>query len=294
MLPQTLLSMLLCLLILVSGCTALEKSSYAGSSDSHTMDSYGAAQEAVAPVPAPAMAEKRMAGGANPVATQSGSVSPSDQKIINTADLSLQVPDVRKTAESVREIAASVDGVIQSSSVSAGREDRYTGVVTVRVPSAKFDETLKAIQSLGKVITSSVTAQDVTEEYVDLDAQKTALTNQLAQYNRILGQAVNVSEILEVQREIERIQVELDRITGKMKYLDNRVAFSTLTVRLSEPESVVPSTGYSISSVISEAISGFTETVVWLVILIMTLLPVIILAIAGYFIYSRWKIRRSG
>jgi len=292
MLPQTLLSLLLCLLILVSGCTALEKSSDSVFPGSNTMDTYGSAQEAAAP--APAMAEKRMAGGINPVPTPSGSLSPSDQKIINTADLSLQVPDVRKTAESVREIASSVDGAIQSSSVSAGREDRYTGVVTVRVPSAKFEEILKAIQSLGKVITSSVTAQDVTEEYVDLDAQKTALTNQLSQYNRILGQAVNVSEILEVQREIERIQVELDRITGKMKYLDNRVAFSTLTIRLSEPESAVPSTGYSISSVISEAISGFTETVVWLVVLIMTLLPVIILAAAGYFIYSRWKIRRSG
>ncbi len=236
MLPQTLLSLLLCLLILVSGCTALEKSSDSVFSGSNTMDTYGSAQEAAAPAPAP-MAEKRMAGGTNPVATPSGSLSPSEQKIINTADLSLQVPDVRKAAESVREIASSFDGAIQSSSVSAGREDRYSGVVTVRVPSAKFEETLKAIQSLGKVITSSVTAQDVTEEYVDLDAQKTALTNQLAQYNRILGQAVNVSEILEVQREIERIQVELDRITGKMKYLDNRVAFSTLTIHLSEPES---------------------------------------------------------
>jgi len=291
MLPQTLLSMLLCVLILVSGCTALEKSSDSVF-PSNTMDEYGSAQEAAAP--APAMAEKRMAGGASAAASPSESLSSSEQKIINTADLSLQVTDVRKTAESVREIAASVDGTIQSSSVSAGREDRYTCVVTIRVPSAKFEEALKSIQTLGKVLTSSVSAQDVTEEYVDLDAQKTALTNQLAQYNRILGQAVNVSEILQVQREIERVQVELDRITGKMKYMDNRVAFSTLTIRLSEPESAVPTTGYSVSSVISEAISGFTDTVVWLVILVMTLLPVIILAAAGYFIYTRWKIRRSG
>ncbi len=291
MLPQTLLSMLLCVLILVSGCTALEKSSDSVF-PSNTMDEYGSAQEAAAP--APAMAEKRMAGGASAAASPSESLSSSEQKIINTADLSLQVPDVRKTAESVREIAASVDGTIQSSSVSAGREDRYTGLITIRVPSAKFDEALKSLQTLGKVLTSSVSAQDVTEEYVDLEAQKIALTNQLAQYNRILGQAVNVSEILQVQREIERVQVELDRITGKMKYMDNRVAFSTLTIRLSEPESAVPTTGYSLSSVISEAISGFTDTVVWLVILVMTLLPVIILAAAGYFIYTRWKIRRSG
>ena len=65
--------------------------------------------------------------------------------------------------------------------------------------------------------------------------KKQLFPNQLEQYNRILTQAVNVSEILEVQREIERIQVELDRITGKMKYLDTRIAFSVITIRLSEP-----------------------------------------------------------
>jgi hypothetical protein len=282
---------MLCLLILVSGCTALDKSSDSITPAAHVSDVYGSAEQSVAPAP---LVEKRVAGGGNLVSPSSETRTQSDQKIINTADLSLQVSDVSKIADSIKEIVTTNNGVIQSSSVSAGHEDRFTGVVIVRVPSSKFDDTLKAIQNLGKVTTSSITAQDVTEEYVDLDAQKNALSNQLIQYNRILGQAVNVSEILEVQREIERIQVELDRITGKMKYLDNRIAFSTITARLSEPASVVPSPGYSINSVISEAIGGFADTVVWLVIMIMTLLPVIILAVIGIIIYSRWKIRRSG
>lgn len=289
MLPHTLLPLLLCLFILVSGCTALDKPVDFVNPGLQVSDTYGASENAV---PAP-LAEKRAAGGTNLVTQSLEPLTQSDQKIINTADLSLQVSDVRKTADSIKEIVTKSEGVVQSSSVSAGREDKYTGVVTVRVPSSKFDKTLNEIQILGKVTTSSVTAQDVTEEYVDLDAQKNALTNQLSQYNRILGQAVNVSEILEVQREIERIQVELDRITGKMKYLDNRITFSTITVLLSEPASVVPSPGYSITSVISQAIGGFADTVVWLVIMIMTLLPVIIIAAIGVIIYSRWKVRRS-
>lgn len=287
--PHTLLTLLLCLLVLVSGCTALDKPVDSITPAKQISDAYKSPEQAA---PAP-LAEKRTAGSANLAPQAAEPQTPSNQKIINTADLSLQVSDVRKTADLVKEIVTSRDGVIQSSSVYAGREDHYTGVVTVRVPSLQFDETLKEIQNLGKVTTSSVTAQDVTEEYVDLDAQKNALTNQLAQYNRILVQAVNVSEILEVQREIERIQVELDRIIGKMKYLDNRIAFSTITVRLSEPTSVVPSPGYSITSVLSQAIGGFADTIVWLVIVVMTLLPVIILAAIGVIIYSRWKVRRS-
>lgn len=287
--PHTLLTFLLCLLVLVSGCTALDKPVDSMTPAKQVSDAYQSTEQAV---PAP-LAENRAAGSVSPAPQASEQQTQSDQKIINTADLSLQVPDVSKTVDLIKEIVTTREGVIQSSSVRAGREDRYTGVVTVRVPSSRFDETLKEIQNLGKVTTSSVTAQDVTEEYVDLDAQKNALTNQLTQYNRILAQAVNVSEILEVQREIERIQVELDRITGKMKYLDNRIAFSTITVRLSEPASVVPTPGYSITSVLSQAIGGFADTVVWLVVMIMTLLPVIILAAIGVVIYSRWKVQRS-
>lgn len=292
MIPKALFSVLLCILILSSGCTALQKiQEPAPTGVGYSTDSNRIVGESAAPPlqkadSAPVQTDKSTGSG-------TASLSPSDQKIIKSADLQIEVSDVRKTAETIGNIASSKDGVVQSSSVTLGREDQYSGVVTIRIPSQRFDESLKEVQNLGKITSSSVSAQDVTEEYVDLDAQKTALTNQLSQYNRILGQAVNVSEILEVQREIERIQVELDRITGKMKYLDNRVSFSVITIRLSEPAQVVTSTGYSVASVISEGIAGFSGTVVWLVIVVMTLLPLIILGTVGYLLYRRWKIHRT-
>jgi len=289
---KILLSLLLCLLIFLSGCTAFEKMSEPSSQITFDSATYGSGGQEGAPLLP--LAEKRTGGEENSNAVPSKSLSSSEQKIIKTAELSIEVTDVRKTLDSIKEIITKEEGTIQSSSVSAGREDRYTGIVTIQIPSDEFDTTQKAFQNLGKVTQSSISAQDVTEEYVDLDARKNALANQLTQYNRILSQAVNVSEILEVQREIERIQVELDRITGRMKYLDNRISFSTITIHLSEPEQVVTSTGYSVASVISDGIAGFSGTVVWLIVLIMTLLPVIIIGIAGYLLYSRWKNRQSG
>ena len=74
---------------------------------------------------------------------------PSDQKIIKTADLQIEVPDVRKTTETIGTITASDEGVVQSSSVTAGREDQYSGVVTILIPSARFDDALKQVQNLG-------------------------------------------------------------------------------------------------------------------------------------------------
>ncbi len=297
MIQKALISLLFCLLILASGCTAVEKLPALSSMESGPdSDAYHAL--APAPVYTASMSEKALPAGGYSEASDSeisGSdvSNPSEQKIIKTGDLSLQVQDVRKTADSIGEIARAAGGVVQSSSVTAGSEDQYRGTVTIRVPSVRFEVALQSIQDLGKVTSSSISSQDVTEEYVDLDAQKTALEAQLIQYNRILAQAVNVSEILVVQREIERIQVELDRKTGKLKYYDNRISMSTITTRLTEPPQVVTATGYSIASVISEGIAGFSATVVWLVILIMTLLPLIILGAGAYLIYRRWKISRT-
>ena len=205
----------------------------------------------------------------------------------------MEVADVKKTASEIGTITESSGGSVQSSSVYAGYNNQYTGSVTIHIPQDKFTRVLEDIQKLGKITSTSVSSDDVTEEYVDLVAQKTAYTNQLAQYNRILTQAVNVSEILIVQREIERVQVELDRITGRMKYIDSGVSFSVITIRLSEPAQVVTSTGYSIASVLSDGFAGFTGTIVWLVVACMTLLPLIIVGALGFLIYRRWKFNKS-
>ncbi|MDD1729468.1 MAG: DUF4349 domain-containing protein [Methanospirillum sp.] len=297
MILKALISLLFCLLILASGCTAVQKFPDLSSVENgQGSDAYHA--PAPAPVYPRSMSEKSSVAGevteaSDSDVTDSDVPNPSEPKIIKTGDLSLQVQDVRKTADSIGEIARAGGGVVQSSSVTVGSDDQYRGTITIRVPSVQFEGALKSIQDLGKVTSSSISSQDVTEEYVDLDAQKTALEAQLIQYNRILGQAVNVSEILVVQREIERIQVELDRKIGKLKYYDNRISMSTITTRLTEPPQVVTATGYSIASVISEGIAGFSGTVVWLVILIMTLLPLIILGATACLIYRRWKVSRT-
>ena len=298
MVSHVLIAGLLCILILSCGCTAFEKSQESLSqAGGFAGDVPSYAKSVPAPVSTPGMtsySDNYRASESSGNTPQKDSVSPSDQKIIRTGDISLEVTDVQQTSEEIRKIVETTDGIVQSSSVNAGQNDQYSGTVTIRIPFAKFDEVLNKVKVLGKLTSSSISSQDVTEEYIDLTAQKTALENQLAQYNRIMTQAVNVSEILGVQREIERVQVELDRITGRMKYMDNRVSFSTLTIRLSEPPQVVTSTGYSIASVISEGISGFTGTVVWLIIVIMTLLPILIVGIMGYVVYQRIQKRKTG
>ncbi|HWQ67346.1 MAG TPA: DUF4349 domain-containing protein [Methanospirillum sp.] len=293
---------LICLLILTSGCAGLERQSDSGSqlkeSQYRATESSGYAapdspslKPAMAPQPTQGVQGSSLSKAES--AKDKGPSGESEQKIIKTGTIRLEVADVPSSAAQITTFTEELGGQVQSSSVYAGQSDEYTGSLTIRIPADKFDQALSGVSALGKVTSTSISAEDVTEEYVDLSAQNSALEGQLAQYNRIMLQAVNVSEILTVQREIERVQVELDRINGRMKYLNNRVSFSTISISLSEPAQVVTSTGYTVASVISDGISGFIETFVILVVFFLSVLPLLLIGLAGVLIYRRWKSSHS-
>jgi hypothetical protein len=227
-----------------------------------------------------------------PVADYSGEL-PADQKIIKTSQINLEVQNVTATMDPLKRIAAAHEGYIGSLSVNTGYGDRMYAVLTMRVPSREFDSAIAEIKALGSLTSESLSAEDVTEEYVDLQARRSALAGQLAQYTRILEKAENVSEILEVQVQIERVQVEIDRIDGRLKYLDNRVDYGTITVTLREPEPVGGGEGFSIISVINEGITGFLAVTAGLVIILISIIPLVIIGAAIYGIYRWWKGRKS-
>ena len=292
------LSVLILLLLIgamvTAGCTAFEGTQPASFTDDTLSRSKAVSEsENFAYAPAPAPQATQAGWGYDEKSSDKPGASLPDQKIIRIADIKVEVTNVSESAERVKDVAKRYDGLIQSSSVYAGIQNRYSGTVVIRVPAERFDDALADIVAIGRVLSSSVTADDVTEEYVDLVAQRDSLSNQLTQYNRLLAKGQNVSEILVVQKEIERVQVQLDRIVGRMKYLDSRTSFSTITVSLSEPAQVEAPGGYSLPLVISDGIAGFVDTVVWLFIVILTLLPLILLCGAGYWVYQRWKKNRS-
>jgi len=227
-----------------------------------------------------------------PVADYSGELT-ADQMIIKTSQIHLEVQNVTAALDPVRSVATVHGGYVGSLSVYTQYGDRLYGTVTIRVPAREFESAVAEIKILGTLKSESLSAEDVTEEYVDLQARRTALASQLAQYTRILEKAENVSDILEVQVQIERVQVEIDRIDGRLKYLDNRVEYGTITVTLTEPEPVGGREGFSVISVINEGIAGFLAVTAGLVIILISVVPLIILGAAVYGLYRWWKGRKG-
>ena len=215
-------------------------------------------------------------------------ISGIDSKIIKTAFLTIEVKDLPGSVETLKNLAAQKGGYLSSTNIQKNYNNHLSGSVILRVPAAEFENALTGIKAIGTVKSASTQGQDVTEEYVDLQAQKISYQNQLAQYNEIMKKAVKVEDVITVQQQIDRVQTELNRLEGRLKYLDSRIDFSTITVNLQEPEPVGGETGHNFVSTINEGIAGFFGMIDAIIIILFTLLPLIIVGGAVYAIY-RWR-----
>ena len=110
----------------------------------------------------------------------------------------------------------------------------------MRIPVASFDEGMDEVKKYGEVTSQRVNGQDVTEEFVDLDAQLGNLRATEKQFLEIMKKATEIEDILAVQREISNVRGNIDRIEGRMKYLRQSADLSTLTVHLSTDPDVLP------------------------------------------------------
>lgn len=276
---------ILVIALAAAGCMTYPTSSQgSGGSSVPVTDVYTSDQKAVAPVSTGASAP-------NAGAAETGAVV--DQKIIYTAQLTLEVKDVPTAVDALKTIATGREGYLASSSVTTQGETR-TARVVLRVPAAEFEEALAEVKGIGSVQSVATSGEDVTAEYVDLNAQKTSYQNQLTQYNELLKKSVKMEDIIAVQEQIDRVQTSLDRLEGRLRVLNSRIDLSTITVTLKEPAPIGGDSGRSIVDTIKEGIAGFFGMIELLIIAFLTLLPLIILGGAAYGIYRWRRSKRTG
>ena len=202
--------------------------------------------EAVAPAVGEAMSEPA-AEAALPAAdvaamVQTGpdniasGVQYADQKIIKNADMQLLVADTDIAVDGVTQIAGDVGGYIISTRIWSqdyfGTSYNYA-TITLGVPVDQFEPVLRRLRGLAvKILNEQASGEDVTDQFVDLQSQ---LTNLEATRDRVRGfleDARNVDEALKINQQLSQIESEIEQIKGKMNYIENRSAFSTITVSI--------------------------------------------------------------
>ncbi len=154
--------------------------------------------------------------------------------IIYQGDLRMMADEdaIPKTIDKVIDVAESLGGHL------AGRKDQS---VQIKVPSAGFREAMTKIEALGGVVGRSVTADDVSEEFHDLEVQLGNLRATRTRLQEFLGKATGIADMLTVEHELERVGKEIDRIEGRLEFLRTRATMSLISVAMSpKPKPAAP------------------------------------------------------
>jgi hypothetical protein len=179
-------------------------------------------------------------GGAAGITEDPASLGDFGRKVVKTADLGLRSEEVRQSAARAQQVAATAGGTVLSSQVYRS-DDSITANLVLSVPSEEFERVLDELRGLGeKVTTDSISGQDVTEEYVDLKSRERNLRATEESLLRLYDRAENVEEALSIQRELTTVRGEIELVQGRIKYLDQRSAYSQITLNIQPVTSPPP------------------------------------------------------
>lgn len=156
------------------------------------------------------------------------------RRVIANASVSIEVELVQQAVSEVRGIAEGLGGFIEQLS-SSGGDDTQRANITIRVPEDQFFTTLERIKALGQVRSENVGSEDVTEQFIDLEARLNSALREEQSYLSLLEKTETVSEILTVERELFRVRSEIERLQGQINFLERRVALATIIVSLFTP-----------------------------------------------------------
>ena len=253
----------------------------------------------VAALPVPTL------GPAFEISNQSGEaivIQNTNRKIIKNADIRLQVKETDVAVNRSTQIVSDLGGYIVSSRI--WYQDYYDhnlmyGTLTLGIPVDEFEHALTRLRELSvKVLDETASGEDVTDQYVDLQSQLTNLEATRARIQEFLTDAKTVDEALRINQELSNIEAQIEQIKGRMNYISDRSAFSTITINfepvlpeLEPAPTPVPQawnpgeTFKAAKKAVTVAYQGFAEFMIWVVVVILPILlpPALIL-------WALWKL----
>lgn len=197
-----------------------------------------------APVSRNGAADVAGSGSGATVKVRPATIPSLGDRIARSADITLEVREgsFDRAWQRVYSIATSFGGRVMSATRGDRRpivlEDgkRFAfGDITIRVPTDRFEAATNALRELGEVTGDSSSAEDVTQEFVDLNSRLRALRAEESVLLRLMARAKTISDTLQIQTRLSDVQTQIEEITGRVRYLEARTDFSTITLHMAEP-----------------------------------------------------------
>ena len=230
-----------------------------------------------------------------------------ERDIITTASATVLVDDIPAAAAMISDAAVSRDGYVESMSIGRSGEvlpvDPMTGMVydtsmpypyppdgawiTVRVPAEGLQSLVDQLSGLGEVTASTINRQDVTEVTLDLEARVAAAQASVDRLTQLMAQAGSLADLIAAESALAERQATLESYQQQLKYYDDQVAMSTLTVSLTQPVEAVEADPAGFGDGLAAGWNGLVATLNGIVIAIGFLIPwIAVLAVLGLVVWG--------
>jgi len=204
-------------------------------------------------------------------------------KIIKNGNLKFEVNKLEQSKTRIDSLLSSLDGYYENEQYnSATYRNSYS--LNIRIPSANFDTFVAQLENgVGDLKSKNISTEDVTEQYVDLNIRLENNLAYLKQYQQVLQKAKSIKEILEVKEKIRKIEEEIESKSGRIKYLDDKVKYSTLNLEISELITSEVSNSPNFGRRILNAFNGGVESFLTFIVALVNLWPFVLLLMALLF-----------
>ncbi|MEJ5051641.1 DUF4349 domain-containing protein [Chryseobacterium culicis] len=212
------------------------------------------------------------------------------KKIIKNGDMKIQIGDIKKAQSQVNEIIKKNNAYIQKEEFQNTDMDDNLNLI-IRVPHKNFDALVSSFSDgVGSVLSKNISSNDVTEEYTDISIKLANKKIYLEKYRNMLKSAATTKDMLEIQENIRELEDEIDVAEGRLRFIDDRVNYSTLTLNLYKEKvrsSATSEIGFG-SRFMDSLTEGWNSFVSFLLGLV-SLWPFFLLIPIIVFVWRKWK-----
>ncbi len=209
---------------------------------------------------------------------------PIERKLIREGNLSFETDDLQGTQRDLDSLIKRYQGYVTADQ-SFHTYDRESQSLTVRVPAANFDTLVAAIGRIAQRIDQrDIRTQDVTEEFVDVEARLRTKKELESRYLKLLDRAANVEEILAIEQQIGTLRGDIEATEGRLRYLSNQSDLSTLNISYYKPIPTTYEFGRRFKDGFGNGWENFVDFIIWII----NGWPFFIVLAAVLFGWKRW------
>jgi uncharacterized protein DUF4349 len=222
---------------------------------------------------------------------------PQGTRVQRSGQLTLQVTHGRldQTIDRVLSLVGAEGGFVAGVGPQPADADpgARTGQITFQVPTERFDEALVALRGLGQVRRFAVSGTDVSSQYVDLRSRLASAEAQRDAYLALLNRAQSIQDIVTLQNQLAPIVAQIDQLEGQIDSLNRTTTYGTITATIDEaPAPGTSPDSWGLASAAGQALHNFAAAVGFVVVVLGTVAPFVLLGGLGFLGWRTWDRRR--